>query len=172
MLWHAPGAWVKGESPSRRPSDTAWESYLGVVPPTLPVRPSLALCGKAGVNSMTPCCLLPYGLHVAPLERGRWNPRKRYGRQPCTRAGRRRDDRPVERVYSVTYGPVQPSPQLCHHPGHCSTIPTLWKPGTTRHHQARCCASYGLLSAMPSSQRTDGDRIGSSHATTVEAAPG
>jgi hypothetical protein len=41
----AAGARVKGESPPCRPSDTAWESYLGVVPPTRPVWPSLALCG-------------------------------------------------------------------------------------------------------------------------------
>jgi hypothetical protein len=87
------------------------------------VRPSLALCGKAGVNSVTLCRPLSYGLHVAPLERGRWNPRKRYGRQPRTGAGRRRDVGPVEHVSSFTSGPVQPSPPLCHHPGHCSTIP-------------------------------------------------
>jgi hypothetical protein len=66
---------------------------------------------------------LLYGFHVAPLERGRWNPRKRYGLQPCARAGWRRDIGPVERVSSVTSGPVWPSPPLCHHPGHCSTIP-------------------------------------------------
>jgi hypothetical protein len=27
------------------------------------------------------------------------------------------------RVFSVTIGPVRPSPPLCHHPDHCSTIP-------------------------------------------------
>jgi hypothetical protein len=83
------------------------------------------LCGKAGVNSVTLCRPLPYGLHVAPLERGRRNPRKGYGRQPLTRAGRHRDAGPVERVSSVTSGPVRPSPPLCHHPGHCSTIPDV-----------------------------------------------
>jgi hypothetical protein len=34
------------------------------------------LCGKDGVNSVTLCRPLPYGLHVTPLERGRRNPRK------------------------------------------------------------------------------------------------
>jgi hypothetical protein len=72
---------------------------------------------------VTLCHPLLYGLHVAPLERGRRNPRKRYGRQPRTHAGRHRDVRLVERVFSVTSGPVRPSPPLCHHPGHCSTIP-------------------------------------------------
>jgi hypothetical protein len=81
------------------------------------------MCGKAGVNSVTLCRPLLYGLYVAPLERGRRNPRKRYGRQPCTRAGRRCDVRPVEHASSVTSGPVRASPLLCYHPGHCSTIP-------------------------------------------------
>jgi hypothetical protein len=65
---------------------------------------------------------LPYGLHVAPLERERWNPRNRYRRQPRTYARWRRDVRPVEHVSSVTSSPVRPSPPLCHHPGHCITI--------------------------------------------------
>jgi hypothetical protein len=39
------------------------------------------------------------------------------------RVGQRRDIRPVERVSSVTSDPVRISPPLCHHPGHCSTIP-------------------------------------------------
>jgi hypothetical protein len=72
---------------------------------------------------MTLCRPLPYRLHVAPLERGRWNPRKGYIRLPRARARRRRDIRPMERVSSVTFGPVRPSPPLCHHPRHCSVIP-------------------------------------------------
>jgi hypothetical protein len=83
------------------------------------------LCGKASVNSVTLCRPLLYGLHDAPLERGRRNPQKRYGRQPCTRAGRCRDVGPVERVSSITFGPVQPSPPMYHHLGHCSTIPSV-----------------------------------------------
>jgi hypothetical protein len=81
------------------------------------------LCGKAGVNSVTLCRPLPYSLHVAPVERGRRNPRNRYRRLPYACAGQCCDIRPVERVSSVTFGPVQPSPSLCYHPGHCSTIP-------------------------------------------------
>jgi hypothetical protein len=80
------------------------------------------LCGKAGVNSVTLCHPLLYSLHVAPLERGRQNPRERYGRQPCTRAGWRRDVGLVERDPSFTSGPVRPSPPLCHYPRHCSAI--------------------------------------------------
>jgi hypothetical protein len=45
MPWYVVGAWVKGESLPRRPSDTAWESYPGAVPPTHVMR---ELCGKAG----------------------------------------------------------------------------------------------------------------------------
>jgi hypothetical protein len=151
ILWHAAGARVKGESPPRRPTDTAWESYPRVVSPTRPVRPSLALCGKAGVNSVTMCRPLPYGLHVAPLERGRRNPRKWYGHQPRARTGRRRDVRPVERVSSVTSSPVRPSPPLCTIQGTAAPSPALRNPGTTRHRHARCCASNGLSSAAPSS---------------------
>jgi hypothetical protein len=81
------------------------------------------LCGKAGVNSVTLCRPLPYGLHAAPLERGWRNPRKRYGHLPRARAGQRRDIRLAERISSITSGPVQPSPSLCYHPCHCSSIP-------------------------------------------------
>jgi hypothetical protein len=45
MLRHIAGARVKGESPPRRPSDTAWESDPDAVRPTRIVRPSPALCG-------------------------------------------------------------------------------------------------------------------------------
>jgi hypothetical protein len=123
MLWHAAGARVKGESPPRRPSDTAWESYPDAVPLTRSVRPSLALCGKASVNSVALCRPLSYRHHIAPLERGQWNPRKGYGRLPRARSGWRRDAGSVECVSSVTSGPVRPSPPLCHHPRHCSVIP-------------------------------------------------
>jgi hypothetical protein len=74
------------------------------------------LCGKAGVNSTTLCRPLPYRLHVAPLERGRWNPRKGYDHLPRTRPGRRRDVRSAEHVSSITFGSVRPSPPLCCHP--------------------------------------------------------
>jgi hypothetical protein len=72
-----------------------------------------------------------------------------------------------------------PSPlALCGHPRRCVTIPgtaapspALWEPRTTRHHHTRCCTSYGLPSAAPLSQRTDGDQTGSSHTATLEGAP-
>jgi hypothetical protein len=72
---------------------------------------------------VTLCCPLRYGLHVSPLERGRWNPRRGYVSLPHARAGRRRDVRPVEHVSSIDFGPVRPSPPLCHHPRHYSAIP-------------------------------------------------
>jgi hypothetical protein len=65
----------------------------------------------------------PVGPARRTLERGRWNPRKRHRHFSHARAGRRRDVRPVECVSNVTSGPVQPSPPLCYHPGHCITHP-------------------------------------------------
>jgi hypothetical protein len=68
---------------------------------------------------------------------------------------------------------------LCGHPRCCITISSitapsaaLWEPGTTRHRHDCCCASTGLPSAAPSSQRTDGNQMGSSRTATLEAAPG
>jgi hypothetical protein len=85
----APG--VKGESSPRRPSDTAWESYprrCSANPPR-EANPGTVgeQCGRAGVNSVTLCRPLPYGLRAPPLERGRQNPRKGYGRLPCAHTG-------------------------------------------------------------------------------------
>jgi hypothetical protein len=90
-------------------------------PPTRVVRPSPALCGKASVNSTTLRRPLPYRLHVAPLETGRWNPQKAYDRLLRTRLGRRRDVRPARRVPSVTSGPLRPSRALQCHPRHCGS---------------------------------------------------
>jgi hypothetical protein len=74
---------------------------------------------------MTLCRPLSYGLHAAPLERGRRNPQREYGRLPHARTGRRRDVGLVERVSSANSGPVRPSPPLHHHPEHCITIPDV-----------------------------------------------
>jgi hypothetical protein len=54
--------------------------------------------------------------HVAPLEGGRRNPRKRYGCLFRARAGRCRDVRPAGRVFSITSA-------LCGHPRRCAAIP-------------------------------------------------
>jgi hypothetical protein len=129
------------------------------------------LCGKAGVNSMALCRPLLYGLHIEPLERGWRNPRKRHERQPCTRAGRRRDVAPVERVSSITFGPVRPSPPLCHHLGHCCTILGAVGARDDETLPRSLLCIYGIPSAEPSSQRMNDDRTGSPHATTLEAAP-
>jgi hypothetical protein len=161
MLWHAASAWVKGESSPCRPSDSTWESYLGTVPPTLPVRPSLALYGSCVVRSVsTPWHCAAHSCTASTshpsredggtLERGTgFNP-------ALTRDGV---------VTSDQWSASPPSPSaLCGHPRRCATIPgtaapspALWEPGTTRHRHARCCASSSLPSAAPSSQRTDGN---------------
>jgi hypothetical protein len=169
------GVRVKGESPPRRPSNTAWESY-----PALFRQPSLwghlrhctTLCGRASVNFVTLYHPLMYGRRAAPSKE---------------------DGRTLERGTDIYFAPTRddvvtsdqwsvspPSPSaLCSHPRRCATIPraaapspALWEPETTRHRHDRCCASYGLPSAEPSSQRMDVDRTGSSHTTTLEAAPG
>jgi hypothetical protein len=78
---------------------------------------------------------------------------------PCP-PGRHRDVRPAERVFSVTSGPVWPSPPLCHHPGHCRVTPALWKPRPTGRRHICCCASSDPPSAKPSNWCTYDDRTG------------
>jgi hypothetical protein len=74
MLWHDAGARVKSESSPHRPSDTAWESYPALFhrPLTLCGHPRhcTTLCGKASVNSLTLCHLLPYSRRAAPSKEG------------------------------------------------------------------------------------------------------
>jgi hypothetical protein len=72
---------------------------------------------------VTLCRPLRYGLHVAPLKRGRRNPRKGYVGPPHARAGRRRDVGLVGCVSSANSGPVRPSLPLHYHPEHCCAIP-------------------------------------------------
>jgi hypothetical protein len=95
------------------------------------------------------------------LERGRWNPQKAYDHLLRTRLERHRDVRPARRVSSIISG----------HPWHCSITLVLWGPRTTGHRHARRCTASGLLSAQPSSRRTDDDQMRSSHTTTLKAAP-
>jgi hypothetical protein len=90
------------------------------------MRPSLALYGTVQYGQ----CQLrdtvpptPVRLRIAPLEGGRRNPRKGYGRLPRVHTGRRRDVGLVERVSSANSGLVRPSPPLYYRPGHCSAIP-------------------------------------------------
>jgi hypothetical protein len=169
MLWHAADAWVKGESPPRRPSDIAWESYPGAIPPTRAVR---GLCGKAGVNSTTLCHPFPYRLHIAPLERGRWNPRKAYGCLLRTRLGRCRDVRPTRRASSVISGPMRPSPPLCRHPGHCSVIPSTVEArddGTPPHPPLYILQPSASPTLEKAYRRRPNEKP---RTTTLEAAPG
>jgi hypothetical protein len=121
---------------------------------------------------MTLCRLLPYRLHVAPLERGHGTLERGTSIYPAPAQ---------DGVVTSEQRSVSPPSllALCEHPCHCATIPgtaasspALWEPGVTRHHHTRCYASSGLPSAEPSSQRTDGDQTRSSHAATLEAAPG
>jgi hypothetical protein len=72
ILWHAAGARVKGESPSRRPPDTPGNHI-----PALFHQPSLCChprrCAGAvregWCHFMTLCRPLPYLLHIAPLSK-------------------------------------------------------------------------------------------------------
>jgi hypothetical protein len=176
MLWHAAGARVKRESPSRRPSNTASESYPGAVPPTHVVRPSPTLCGSyAGRPMSTPRhCAVP-------------------SRTASTSNSSKEDGGTLERGTTICPSLAQdgamtsdqrsmspPSlPALCGHPHHCAAIPSaaasspaLWKPRTMGHHHTHRCAASGPLSAQPSSRRTNDDQTRSSHTATLEAAPG
>jgi hypothetical protein len=130
------------------------------------------LFGKASVNSVTLCRPLPYAPTSHPSKEDRGTLKRGTNAYPAPT----QDDTMTSDQWSAS----PPSPlALCGHPCRCATIPgtaapspALWKPGTTRRRHVHCCASYDLPSAEPSSQRMDGDRMGSSHAATLEAAPG
>jgi hypothetical protein len=126
MPWYVVGAQVKGESPPRRPSDTAWESYPGDVRPTRTERPFPALCGCCAGRSVSFRDTVP----PTPIPPPRCPPRKRtidprkgYDHPFCACRGRRRDVRPAGRISLVTSSPVRPFPPLCHRPRHCSIVP-------------------------------------------------
>jgi hypothetical protein len=80
---------------------------------------------------------------------------------------------------SDQWGASPPSPSaLCGHARYHDAISsiaapslTLWEFRTTRRHHACRCAPYGLPSATPSSQRTDGDQTGNPHSAALEADP-
>jgi hypothetical protein len=85
--------------------------------------------------------------------------------------------------YAVMLGQRDASPSspsvLCSRPRPRNAIPstaapspTLWGYRATRHRHAGHCAPYGLPSATPSSQRTDGDSTEDFNTTTLEGAPG
>jgi hypothetical protein len=67
---------------------------------------------------MTLCCPLPYLLHVAPLEKGRWHPRKGYNHllHPAL-------DDAVTQGRQTTSSPSPPA--LCNHPCRCAAIPGI-----------------------------------------------
>ena len=125
MLWHVTGARVKGESPSRRPSDTAWESDPGVVRPTRTVQPSPALCGCCAAWPVSFRDTVP----PTPVPPPRRAPRKRTaapsggvrppiprppGATPWRKAGEARHLRHL--------------PALCSHPQRCAAIPGVVEP--------------------------------------------
>jgi hypothetical protein len=176
MPWHAAGSRVKGESPPRRPSNTAWESYPSVVPPTRVVRPSTTMCEScAGRSVSTP-------RHYAS-----------HSRTASTSHPSKEDGGTLERGMTIRPAPTQDGvvtsdqrsvsplslPTLCGHPHRYAAIPgttasslALWEPGTTGHYHAHRCAASGPPSAQPSGRCTDGDQTRSSHVATLEAAPG
>jgi hypothetical protein len=67
----------------------------------------------------------------------------------CAYAGPRRDVRPAGSVIPVAVSPVQPSPPLPHHTGHCGNIPVLLGRTGTRHHHNGHCATYGSRQQHP-----------------------
>jgi hypothetical protein len=70
----------------------------------------------AGVNSVTLCRPLSYCLHVAPLERGRWNLER--GTAACPVPAH---DGAVTSYQWSTFPPSPPA--LCGHAHHCGAIP-------------------------------------------------
>jgi hypothetical protein len=114
MLWYDAGAWVKSESSTRQPSDTAWESYIDAVPPALPVRPSLALQGNCAAHSHMTCTPRPSNEDGGTLKR-------------ITDAypAPARDD-VVTLDYWIASPP--PTPALCSHPCCCAAIPSTAAP--------------------------------------------
>jgi hypothetical protein len=130
------------------------------------------LCGKASVNSVTLCHPPPYGRRAAPSKEDGGTLEK--GTNTCPT--------PMwdNAVTSDQWSASPPSPlALFGHPRRCATIPgpvrpspASREPGATRCCHARGCAPHGLPSTTPSSQCTDDDQTGSSHTTTLEAAPG
>jgi hypothetical protein len=103
----------------------AWESRIGTVPPTPPVRPSPPLCDAvrhARRQSRDTVPPTPIRLTCRALERGRRSPRRGDRRLLHARTRLRCDIRPARPVTSVAIGPVRPSLPSQHHPGHCITI--------------------------------------------------
>jgi hypothetical protein len=138
MLRHAAGAQVKGESPPRRPSDTAWEPEPGAVPPTRVVRPS-SLCGSCAGRQVSFHGTVP----PTPIRPPRRTPRKRtvtpskWGTTTCPAPAQ-----DVVLTSDQRSASPPPPPALCGHLHHCSAIPSiaasspaLWEPKTMGH----CC---------------------------------
>jgi hypothetical protein len=127
------GAQVKDESTPRR----AWESRLGTVPQTLPVRPFPPLCDVVRHGQRQSCGTVP-PTPVRPtrrtLKRGRRSPRREDGRLRHAHTGLRRDVGLTGPVTSVAIGPVRPSPPS----------PT---PSRALHHQPRHCGGTGRQDA-------------------------
>jgi hypothetical protein len=172
----SPDQGIKCSDASRAPGSKANPRRVG--PLTPPGNHILVLyshpgtVGEGRCHSMTLCRLLPYLLHIVPLERGRWYPRKRYGHQLHTRPGRRHNVRPAGRVFSITSGPARPSPPLCRHPRHCRVIPntveTQVDRTSSRTPLCRLRSSVSQALKLAYGQRSNK----SAGATTLEAAPG
>jgi hypothetical protein len=183
---HSPDRSIKCSGTPRAPESKANPHHAGPLTPPGNHIPALfrqpysrghlrhftALCGKASVNSVTLYHPLSYGRCAAPLKEDGGILEKGTDIYPAPTQDKA--------VTSDKWSASPPSPPaLCGHPRRCVTIPgtaapspALWEPGTTRHRHARCCAPYDLLSAAPSSQRTDSDQTGSPRTATLEAAPG
>jgi hypothetical protein len=151
MLWHAADARVKSESPPHQPSDTAWESYPGAVPPTRVVRPSPALCGSCAGRLVS--TLRHYAAHSRTASTS--HPSKEDGGTLGRRTTAYSAPAWNDAMTPGQQGASPPSlPALCGHPRHCAVIPvtaasspTLWDPGMTGHRRSRRCTSSDPPSA-------------------------
>jgi hypothetical protein len=133
-----------------------------------------SLCGEASASPVTLCRPLSYGPHTAPSKEDGGTIERERGTDACPTPAQ------DNAVTSDQRDASPPSPSaLCGRPSYHATIPgtaapspMLWEFRTTRCRHTCCCAPYGLPSAAPLSQRTDGDQTGSLHTATLEAAPG
>jgi hypothetical protein len=130
---------------------------------------------------VTLCHPLPYGRRAAPSKKDGGALKGKTNNYATSVQGQRCDVGPAGPVTSVAIGPVRPSPppptpsrplqRHCNSAvGTAAPSPTLLRCTGTRHRHALYCASYGLLSAAPSSQHAGSGRMRNLHTTTLEAA--
>jgi hypothetical protein len=156
------GARVKGESPPRGSTDTAWESdpnvartahHCAAIPGVVH-----GLCGMAGIIPWH-CATCSRPSSAAPLEKGQRCPEGRTATNPAPVL----DNAVMQGERSTS---PQSPPTLCGHSRHCAAIPgtakpspTLWGLMLTGCRHACRCATQAPSSARPSNRCTDDDQM-------------